>query len=90
MKLDHLKLIEKFEFSNSYALWTIKLSLNLFSKLIEAKLDHTCKRESVPHNLFCKCANLQKIHVLKKYLFQGSKQSSMNPFSDLAEFSEMA
>jgi hypothetical protein len=60
MKLDHLKLIGKFEFSNSCALWIIKLSLNLFSKLIGAELDHTSKRESVPHNLFYKCANLQK------------------------------
>jgi hypothetical protein len=30
MKLDHLKLIGKFEFSKPCALWTIKLSLNFF------------------------------------------------------------
>jgi hypothetical protein len=30
MKLDHLKLIGKFEFSNSCALWIIKLSLKFF------------------------------------------------------------
>jgi hypothetical protein len=66
MKLEHLKLIGKFEFLN--ALWTIKPSL-FFSELIRAELDYTFKRESVPHNLFYKCANLQKIRELKKYLF---------------------
>jgi hypothetical protein len=71
MKLDHLKLIGKFEFS--CALWTIKLSLNFFLELIGAQLDPTFKTESVPHNLF-----------------QASKQSSMSPFPDLADFSEMA
>jgi hypothetical protein len=35
MKLDHLKLIGKFEFSNSCALWTIKLSLNFFQNELE-------------------------------------------------------
>jgi hypothetical protein len=61
-----------------------------FSELIGVELDHTSKRESVSHNLFYKCANLKKKLELKKYLFQGSKQSSMNPFSDLTDFSEMA
>jgi hypothetical protein len=29
-----------------------------------------------------KCANLQKILVLGEYLFQGSKQNSMDQFPD--------
>jgi hypothetical protein len=58
VKLDHLKLIGKFEFLNSCALWTIKLSL-IFSELIGVELDNTSKRQSVPHNIFvqvCKSA----------------------------------
>jgi hypothetical protein len=59
MKLDHLKSTWKFEFSNTCALWTIKLNL-IFLELIGADLDHTSKIESVPHNLFYKCVKLQK------------------------------
>jgi hypothetical protein len=42
---------------HSCVLWTIKLSVK-FSELIGAELDHTYKRESVPHNLFYKCVKL--------------------------------
>jgi hypothetical protein len=30
----------------------------IFLEFIRVELDHTPKRESVPHNLFYKCANL--------------------------------
>jgi hypothetical protein len=83
MKLDHLKLIGKFEFSNSCALWIIKLSLNLFSKLIGAELDHTSKRESVPHNLFYKCANLQKKSWAQKVFVSRVETELYEPVSRL-------
>jgi hypothetical protein len=38
------------------------------SELIEAELDHTSKRESVPHYLFYKCTNLQKFLSQKVFV----------------------
>jgi hypothetical protein len=81
MKLDHLKLIGKFEFSNSCAFWTIKLSLKNFRINWSQIIPHLQKR---------KCSSPLVLQVLKsakilepeKYLFQGSKQSSMNPFPE--------
>jgi hypothetical protein len=79
MKLDHLKLIGKFEFSNSCALWAIKLTL-LFLELIGAELDYTSKRESVPHNMFYKCTNLQKFLSLESICFKGPNRALWTHF----------
>jgi hypothetical protein len=89
MKLDHLKLIGKFEFSNSYALWTNKLSLEFFRINWSRIRPHFQKRKCFSQLVLQVCKSKKKLE-LKKYLFQGSKQSSMNPFPDLTDFSEMA
>jgi hypothetical protein len=52
-----LKSIGKFEFTTVHS-GPLSLVWN-FSELIGAELDHTSKRENIPHNLFYKCANLQ-------------------------------
>jgi hypothetical protein len=74
LKLDQLKSIGKFEFSNSCALRTIKLNLK-FSELMGIELDHTPKRESAPHNLFYKWENLQKLLSSGSMCFNGPNKA---------------
>jgi hypothetical protein len=50
--------------------WTIKLSLQ-FLEIIGIELDHTPKIESVPHNLFYRFANIQKILSSVSNSFEG-------------------
>jgi hypothetical protein len=70
MKLDHLKSIWKFEFSNSCALWTIKLSLKFF-RINWSRFRPHFQIESVPHNLFYKCVKLQKFWMLGGICLKG-------------------
>jgi hypothetical protein len=68
MKLDHLKLIGKFKFSNSFALWTIKLSLNFFIINYSLIRPHFQKRKC-SSQLVLQVCKYAKIIELKKYLF---------------------
>jgi hypothetical protein len=78
-EVDHLNLIGKFEFSNSCVLWTIKLSLKIFRINWSRIRPHFQKTKS-SSQLVLQVCKFAKIHELKKYLFQGSKQSSMTLF----------
>jgi predicted component of type VI protein secretion system len=53
------------------------------SEFIVVELDLAPRREFAPHDLFYKCAKLQKIMEIRKYLFQGSKQSKSTQFQTL-------
>jgi hypothetical protein len=56
------------------------------SEFIVVELDLAPRREFVPHDLLYKCAKLQKIMEIRKYLFQGSKQSKSTQFQTLYRF----
>jgi hypothetical protein len=46
-----------------------------FSEIIIIELDHTPKRESVSHNLFYKCVNLQKFLSSGSICFRGPNRT---------------
>jgi hypothetical protein len=85
LKLDHLKSIGKFDFSNSCALWTSWLSQQFLRIYWSRIRPHSQKIMCCPW-LFLQVCKSVKILELEKYLFQGSKQSYMNQFPDLADF----
>jgi hypothetical protein len=46
-----------------------------FLELIGVELNHTTKRESVPHNLFYKCGDLQKFLSSESICLKGPNRA---------------
>jgi hypothetical protein len=73
-----------FSIFEDWIIWSQLESLNLqtpvqygplrlvwnFAEFIGIEIDHTSKREIVPHNLFYKCANLQNSWAQKVFVFR--------------------
>jgi hypothetical protein len=73
MKLDHLNFQTLVHCGPLSSVWN-------FSELIGAEWDHTSKRESVSHNLFYKCANLQKFLSSKSIYFKSPNRTLWTRF----------
>jgi hypothetical protein len=65
--------------------WTDILNQQ-FSEFIGVELDLAPKREFVPHDLFYKCANLQKLWRSQSIYFKGPNRANQ-PNSDFGEIS---
>jgi hypothetical protein len=81
----HFKSIEKFEFSNSYALWTVG-SVSNFWKKFGVEFGLTPKREFLPHNLCYKYANLQKLWISERICFKWPNRAIQSQLSRLFRF----